>query len=141
MQTKLRHFVIALAAVAAAAPLAVESASAQRFGSGRVTIHGPAGTTTIDRSASGPAGARSGSTTVTGPYGGTATRDFSRQYDPATGSVTRHSQSTGPYGGTRAVTGTTTQTGPGEFSNTRTVTSPYGETRTVDRWIRVEPAN
>lgn len=127
-----------LSVAAAAIALTAGAAQAQGYGSGRVTIEGQRGVTTIDRSASGYAGARSGSTTVTGPNGQTATRDWNRSYDPSTGTYSRNSQSTGPYGGTRSVQGSTQHTGPGEWTNSRTVTQPNGQTRSSTRWIRVE---
>lgn len=127
-----------LAVAAVAVALSAGAASAQNNRSGRVIIEGQNGTTTIDRSSSGYAGDRSGSTTVTGPNGQTATRDWNRSYDPSTGTYSRDSQTTGPYGGSRSVEGSTQHTAPGEWSNSRTVTQPNGQSRTTTRTIRVE---
>ena len=124
-----------IAALAALAALLATPALAQ---SQRIVVDGPAGTTTIDRSASGPAGDRSGGATIVGPRGGVWDRQFQRRYDPATGIYTRDRSLTGPAGRTRSFQGQTRRVGPGEWENRRTFTGPRGNALTRDRWIRIQ---
>jgi hypothetical protein len=118
---------------------------------------------TRDRQSTGEAGNRSGSVVINTPEG-ESQRVFDRAYTEgegfgrssqttgpdgrttsveagascADGNCERGRVRTGPNGETREVTNSVTHAAPGDRTGQRSVTGRNGETRTSERWVRVD---
>lgn len=134
MRKALKFAALKHAALATALALVPAAASAQSWRS-HTTVHGPHGVTTIDSHGGGTWASGGRSTTIVGPHGGVTTQHVTRSYDPASRTWIRETTVTGPHGGTRSVYGTRTYYG-GAVHGSRTVTGPYGHSRTTT-WRRV----